>query len=212
MMLEVVDLECVRGDRRLFSGLSFSLEPGELLHLYGHNGSGKTTLMRSVCGLIRPTAGEIRWQGESIREAEDAYCRDLVYIGHKNGIKDDLNGIENLRIACVLDGVPISEAQAWDALERMGLRGHEDLPARVLSQGQKRRVALARLLAHKARLWILDEPFTALDKAAVAFLQSVIREHVGAGGMVILTTHQEVSLTEGEVKRLRLGWKGEDDV
>ncbi|MES9966461.1 MAG: heme ABC exporter ATP-binding protein CcmA, partial [Sedimenticola sp.] len=136
----------------------------------------------------------------------------LVYIGHKNGIKDDLNGVENLRICSVLDGISISEGQAWDALERMGLRGHEDLPARVLSQGQKRRVALARLLTHNARLWVLDEPFTALDKAAVEFLQSVIRDHVADGGMVILTTHQEVSLTRGHPKQLQLGWKGEGDV
>ncbi|MEW8015231.1 MAG: cytochrome c biogenesis heme-transporting ATPase CcmA [Candidatus Sedimenticola endophacoides] len=211
-MLEVVDLECARGDRQLFSGLCFTLEPGELLHLHGHNGSGKTTLMRTLCGLILPSAGEIRWGGESITDVEDDFCRDLVYVGHKNGIKDDLNGVENLRIACVLDGVPISEAAAWESLERIGLRGHDDLPARVLSQGQKRRVSLARLLAHKARLWILDEPFTALDKAAVEFLQSVVREHVANGGMVILTTHQEVSLTRGQVKQLQLGWKGEGDV
>jgi heme exporter protein A len=211
-MLEVADLECVRGDRRLFSGLSFTLEPGELLHLHGHNGSGKTTLMRTVCGLIRQTRGEIRWQGEEIRSRVEEFNRELVYIGHKNGIKDDLNGVENLRVASVLDGVRINERQAWDALERIGLRGHEDLPTRVLSQGQKRRVALARLLTHDARLWVLDEPFTALDKAAVEFLQSVIQEHVGNGGMVILTTHQEVSLTRGHPKQLQLGWKGDGDV
>ncbi|MES9844492.1 MAG: cytochrome c biogenesis heme-transporting ATPase CcmA [Candidatus Sedimenticola sp. PURPLELP] len=211
-MLEVVDLECMRGDRRLLTGLSFKLEPGELLHLHGHNGSGKTTLMRTVCGLIQPTEGEIRWDGEDIREQSDEFNRDLVYIGHKNGIKDDLNGIENLRICSVLDGIRISEQQAWDALEKMGLRGHEDLPARVLSQGQKRRVALARLLTHDAKLWILDEPFTALDKAAVEFLQSVIRDHVAGGGMVILTTHQDVSLTQGHARQLQLGWKGEGDV
>ncbi|OOZ37326.1 cytochrome c biogenesis heme-transporting ATPase CcmA [Solemya velesiana gill symbiont] len=211
-MLEVVELECMRGDRRLFTGLSFKLEPGELLHLHGRNGSGKTTLMRTVCGLIRPSAGEILWDGEGIWDQGDDFNRDLVYIGHKNGIKDDLNGIENLRICSVLDGVQINESQAWDALEKMGLRGHEDLPARVLSQGQKRRVTLARLLTHDAKLWVLDEPFTALDKAAVEFLQSVIRDHVANGGMVILTTHQEVNLTRGHPKQLQLGWKGEGDV
>ena len=211
-MLEVVDLECVRGDRRLFSGLTFSLQEGELLHLFGHNGSGKTTLMRAICGLIRPVAGEVRWKGQSARKLGEEFANDLLYIGHKNGIKGDLNGVENLRVSAVLDGLDVSEADAWGVLEQMGMKGHEDLPTRVLSQGQKRRVSLARLLLSKAPLWILDEPFTALDKAAVGFLQSVIREHVDAGGMVILTTHQEVSLTRGQVKQLQLGWKGDNDV
>ncbi len=211
-MLEIVDLECVRGDRRLFSGLAFSLESGELLHLHGHNGSGKTTLMRAICGLIRPTAGEVQWNGTDIRRLGEEFNRELAYVGHRNGIKDDLTGVENLRISCVLDGIAVSEAKAWDALEQMGLKGCEDLPVRVLSQGQKRRVSLARLLLHASPLWILDEPFTALDKAAVGFLQTVIRSHVERAGMVILTTHQEVSLTRGQVKQLQLGWKGDGDV
>ncbi len=211
-MLEVADLECVRGDRRLFTQLSFSLSGGELLYLYGHNGSGKTTLMRAICGLLQPTAGDIRWEGESIRELSDEYTREVVYIGHKNGIKDDLTALENLRILSTLDGVHMSEDQAWDALDRIGLRGFEDLPTQVLSQGQKRRVALARLLAHQAKFWILDEPFTALDKAAVALLQQVIRDHLDSGGMAMLTTHQEVKLTEGQVKQLQLGGGGQDSV
>ncbi len=211
-MLEVAELECVRGDRRLFTGLSFSLEQGELLYLHGHNGSGKTTLMRAICGLFHPTAGEIRWGGENIRELSDDYTREVLYIGHKNGIKDDLTALENLRILSTLDGVHMTEEQAWDALERIGLRGFEDLPTQVLSQGQKRRVALARLLAHKAKLWILDEPFTALDKVAVALLQEVIRTHVDGGGMALLTTHQEVQLTDGQVKRLQLGTGGKGNV
>lgn len=211
-MLEIVNLECIRGDRRLFSGLSFELAAGELLHLHGHNGSGKTTLLRTICGLITPTAGEVRWQGENVRKLRDDFARELVYIGHKNAIKADLTGTENLRIACQLDGMPVSVKQAWEALEKMGLRGHEDLPVRVLSQGQKKRVALARLLLNKSPLWILDEPFTALDKAAVAFLQTVIQDHVAHDGMVILTTHQEVALTQGQVKSLRLGWKRDGDV
>jgi heme exporter protein A len=211
-MLEVVDLECVRGDRRLFTNLSFSLSKGELLYLHGHNGSGKTTLMRAVCGLLQPTDGEIRWEGAPIRELREDFTREVLYIGHKNGIKDDLTALENLRILSTLDGVHMSEEQAWDALERIGLRGFEDLPTQVLSQGQKRRVALARLLAHQARLWILDEPFTALDKAAVELLQQVIREHLERGGMAFLTTHQEVELTEGQGKRLQLGGGGQAGV
>ena len=211
-MLEVSELECVRGDRRLFADLSFSLEYGELLYLHGHNGSGKTTLMRAICGLFHPSAGEIRWSGESIRELSEEYTREVIYIGHKNGIKDDLTALENLQILSTLDGVHLSEEQAWDSLERIGLRGYEDLPTQVLSQGQKRRVALARLLAHKAKLWILDEPFTALDKDAVALLQEVIRAHVDGGGMALLTTHQEVQLTDGQVKRLELGSGGQGHV
>lgn len=211
-MLQVVELECVRGDRRLISGLNFSLQPGELMHLHGHNGSGKTTLMRTICGLIRQSGGEILWKGENSRKLGEDFTRDLTYIGHKNGIKEDLNGVENLQTNCRLAGLPIDRDRAWEVLEKMGLRGHEDLPARVLSQGQKRRVTLARLLLSKAPLWILDEPFTALDMAAVDYLQSIIGDHVEQGGMVILTTHQEVSLTRGQVRQLRLGWKEDGNV
>jgi len=211
-MLEVVNLQCTRGDRRLFSGIAFELAAGELLHLHGHNGSGKTTLMRALCGLVTPTEGEVRWKGEPIRRQRDEFHAELLYLGHKNGIKDDLTGVENLRTACRLAGIAVSEKEAWEVLERMGLRGHEDLPSRVLSQGQQKRVALARLLVSRAPLWLLDEPFVGLDAAAVELLQSVIRGHVEKGGMVVLTTHQEVALTSGRVKRLRLGWKKDGDV
>jgi heme exporter protein A len=204
-MLEILDLECIRGDRRLFSGLCFSLEPGSLLHLEGRNGSGKTTLLRAICGLLLPHAGEIRWGGENIRTLKEDYFRDLLYLGHLNGIKGDLTGIENLRLAAVLDGDRVSEEQIWDALGRLGLKGFEDLPTRVLSQGQKRRVTLARLLLSSAPLWILDEPFTALDTGAVDLLQTLIADRVARGGMVLLTTHQEVPLTSGQIRRLRLG-------
>ena len=203
-MLEVAGLACIRGDRKLFSDLSFTLGAGELLHLHGHNGSGKTTLMRTLCGLIRESAGEIRWDGESIHRLGEEFTRNVVYIGHKNGIKDDLTGVENLRVCSALDGNPVSERQAWEALERMGLMGHEDLPSRVLSQGQKRRVALARLLLNKSRLWVLDAPFTALDVAAADFLQSIIRDHLNSGGMVILTAPHTWSITPGPVQELRL--------
>jgi heme exporter protein A len=211
-MLEVVNLQCTRGDRRLFSGIAFELRPGELLHLHGHNGSGKTTLMRALCGLVTPTDGEVRWKGEAIGRQRDEFNAELLYLGHKNGIKEDLTGVENLLVACRLMGLKVNEAQAWEVLERMGLRGHEDLPARVLSQGQQKRVALSRLLLSKARLWLLDEPFVGLDRAAVELLQAVIRDHVADGGLVVLTTHQEVALTSGRVKKLRLGWKRDGDV
>ncbi|WP_456374776.1 cytochrome c biogenesis heme-transporting ATPase CcmA [Thiolapillus sp.] len=211
-MLDVVNLQCTRGDRRLFSGIDFTVEEGELLHLYGHNGSGKTTLLRTLCGLVAPSQGEVRWKGEAIRNQRDEFAAELLYLGHKNGLKDDLTGIENLLVACRMAGLKTKQDQAWDVLERMGLRGHEDLPARVLSQGQQKRVALARLLLSQAPLWILDEPFVGLDVAAVALLENVIAGHVANGGLVVLTTHQEVALTSGKVKKLRLGWKEDGHV
>lgn len=204
-MLEVVDLACRRGDRQLFSGLSFDLEPGTLLHVRGRNGSGKTTLLRALCGLLAPDAGEIRWNGESTRGLGDEYHADLLYFGHLNGIKSDLTGIENLRVSATLDGDSVGDERLWSALDQMGLAGFEDLPTKVLSQGQKKRVALARLLVSEAPLWILDEPFTALDVDAVDALQTLIAEHVAADGMVVLTTHQEVPLTSGQIRRLQLG-------
>jgi heme exporter protein A len=204
-MLEVIGLECRRGDRRLFSDLNLALEPGTLLHVRGRNGSGKTTLLRTLCGLFTPETGEIRWRGESIRSLAEDYRRELLYFGHLNGIKSDLTGIENLSIAARLDGDPVGIDDVWQALERIGLRGFEDLPTRMLSQGQKKRVALARLILSRARLWVLDEPFTALDVEAVALLQGLIAEHVAGGGLAVLTTHQEVPLTSGQVARLDLG-------
>lgn len=211
-MLSVSSLECVRGDRCLFKDIGFDLQAGELLHLHGHNGSGKTTLLRTLSGLVMPENGEIRWDGEKITELGEEFTQHVVYIGHKNAIKDDLSGLENLMISSVLDGYPVAENFAWDALESIGLRGFEDLPTKVLSQGQKRRVALSRLLVTRAKLWILDEPFVALDKAAVELLEDVIRKHIANGGMVILTTHQDVALTTGTVKQLALGWKKQGHV
>jgi heme exporter protein A len=204
-MLEAQNLCCSRGDRNLFSDLNFQLEPGTLLYVEGPNGSGKTTLLRAVCGLFMPTDGTLLWQGENTQTLAEEYRKELIYLGHHNGIKLDLSGLENLQIATILDGDKVTEKQRWDALGEMGLVGYEDLPTRVLSQGQKRRVALARLLVSNTRLWILDEPFTALDIAAVEKLQSIIAKHVEQGGIVMLTTHQDVALTSGQVNKLQLG-------
>ena len=178
----------------------------------GHNGSGKTTLLRTLCGLIAPSQGSVNWNGKNIRRQREEFAADMLFLGHLNGIKADLTAVENLRILCQLDGLNVNENDLWQVLKDMGLYGHEDLAVGVLSQGQKRRVTLARLLLSKSPLWLLDEPFTALDKAAVDFLQTVITSHVENGGMVILTTHQDVALTTGEVKQLRLGWKKDGDV
>jgi heme exporter protein A len=203
-MLEVTDLSCRRGDRTLFTALGFRVPPQTLLHVRGRNGSGKTTLLRALCGLLHADAGEIRWRGESIRELGDDFNREVLYFGHLNGIKADLTGLENLRVSATLDQQPARDERILDALAHIGLAGFEDLPTRMLSQGQKKRVALARLILSKAPLWILDEPFTALDVDAVALLEGLIAAQVAGGGAVVLTTHQEVQLTRGEIQRLAL--------
>lgn len=209
MTLEVKQLQCIRGDRELFTDLSFCLETSQLLMLEGANGSGKTTLLRTLCGLYMQEQGEILWNGTSIRKLDEIYRRELLYLGHLNAIKSDLSVLENLRINSRLSNAKsdhkVSDDELMQALDTIGLYAFEDFPARQLSQGQKRRVALARLLVNKARLWILDEPFVALDVAAVQLLQTIIAKHVDNGGLVILTTHQEVPLVSGEVQRLRLG-------
>jgi heme exporter protein A len=203
--LEVSDLCCMRGDRRLFSNLSFSLQSGQLLYLKGHNGSGKTTLLRTLAGLLLQEHGEIRWNGQSTLKNRGEYHANLLYLGHLNGLKGDLSAVENLRIDSAIRGGAMDENDAWQTLSDIGLRGHEDLPSKYLSQGQKRRVALARLWQNRSALWILDEPFSALDVASVETLQAVIREHLQRGGMAIVTTHQEVPLTSGEVLNVDLG-------
>lgn len=203
-MLSASDLACVRGERRLFSGLNFSLPPGEWLHVEGGNGAGKTSLLRIVAGLLCAAEGEIRWNGQAVCEVRDEYHEALLYLGHAPAIKEELTPLENLRIAAAVAGRNLQETAILSALRRIGLKGREDLPARFLSQGQKRRVALARLLVSGAKLWVLDEPFVALDVAAVAMLGGLIGEHIEQGGMVLLTTHQEMKLP-GPGRSLRLG-------
>jgi heme exporter protein A len=194
-MLEGIGLECVRGERTLFRGLDFRLDAGALLRVAGENGSGKTSLLRIVCGLTPPAAGELRWQGENIRTLREDYWKELVYIGHANALKDDLTAEENVRIGCRLAGLGVSSPQTLDALERFGVGRCAKLQARALSQGQRRRVALARLAVSAAQpLWVLDEPFTALDTAAVENVQALVGEHLDRGGAVMLTTHQEVRI------------------
>lgn len=204
-MLRGHALAAVRGDRRLFAGLEFALDAGELLYVNGPNGSGKTTLLRMICGLVAPAEGAILWHGEDIRAVGDAYRADMAYLGHLPGVKDELSGLENLRINCRLAGRDPSGAELAQALREMGLDGLEDLPAKVLSQGQRRRVGLARLLLSRARLWVLDEPYVALDRAAVELLQAQIRGHLARGGLAVLTTHQQVEMDAGTTRELRLG-------
>jgi heme exporter protein A len=205
-MLEAVDLTCERGERLLFERLSFTAENGTLLRIAGPNGTGKTSLLRIMCGLLEASAGEIRWKGGHIRRLREEYWKDLVYIGHLNGVKDDLTVRENLRVSVRVAGRQAAEPQIARALDAVGLAGFEDTMARFLSQGQRRRVALARLYVSEAvPLWILDEPFTALDVRGVANLSALIARHIEGGGTVVLTTHQEVPVDAARRKRVDLG-------
>ncbi len=204
-MLEADNLECVRGERRLFAGLGFRLAAGELLFLQGRNGAGKTSLLRMLLGLLPPEHGEIRWHGRPIRQLADDYRADLCYLGHLNAIKEELTPLENLLAAARLADEDLSEDDAIDALEQVGLAGREDLACKYLSQGQKRRVALARLVKERRPLWILDEPFVALDVAAVDWLAQLISGHLQRGGLAVMTTHQPVAIPAGTVRELRLG-------
>lgn len=203
-MLKVNNLQCDRGDRALFTGISFELQKHQLMRIEGLNGSGKTTLLRTLCGLFEPEEGEILWDGTSIKKQDDSYRKNLFYLGHQNAIKMDLSVLENLRFNCKMAGESPSDEELLNALNTIGLFAYEDIPTRQLSQGQKRRVSLARLLVTGTSLWILDEPFVALDMAAVELLQKIIADHVNNGGMVILTTHQEVPLTSGKAISINL--------
>lgn len=196
-MLSVSDLSCSRGQRTLFSGLGFDLAPGQWLHVCGANGSGKTTLLRALAGLSPADSGRICWNRQPIGEQPEAFRADLLYLGHQAGVKDELTPIENLRWALALDGLSASEDALHAALARLGLRGREHLPARVLSAGQKRRTLQARLLLRPARLWVLDEPFNALDGPAVTLLCQLVEEHLARGGMTVLTSHQAIPLAGG---------------
>jgi len=204
MSLEVNNLQCIRGEKELFSGLSFALKSKQLMRIEGQNGTGKTTLLRTLCGLYLPDQGEVLWHNISIKKQAEEYLKDLFFLGHNNAIKADLNALENIRINTALTGNKYTDDALLEALDDIGLFGSEYKPTAHLSQGQKRRVALAALLLSKAKLWILDEPFVALDGFAVKLLQDVIAKHVENDGMVILTTHQEVPLTSGEIIRINL--------
>lgn len=201
--LSGVGLTCVRDDRVLFRDLSLGVEPGDVLQVDGRNGSGKTSLLRILCGLSLPAEGTVLWNGEPIARVRSEFLLDLAYLGHAPGVKLELTPVENLRIARALKR-PRTDIGLDEALERVGLLGFEDVPARALSAGQCRRVALARLLVTRARLWILDEPFTAIDRRGVADVEALIAEHTRDGGMVVLTSHHPVRLPDCRVNSLHL--------
>jgi heme exporter protein A len=201
--LQLEALTCIRGDRELFAGIDLELNPGEVLQVEGPNGCGKTSLLRALCGLVPLECGRIRWHGVDVDEAGDDYLGQLTYIGHTPGVKRELTPLENLAVARALsaaDGGIDSE----QALMRLGLSALADTPLRRLSAGQCRRVALARLLVAPTALWILDEPFTALDADGRALVQHLIAAHCADGGLVVLSTHHALEL-DAVVRELDLG-------
>jgi heme exporter protein A len=197
-MLSISQLSCSRGNKPLFTDVSLTLQAGQALHLEGDNGVGKTSLLRIVCGLSPADSGEVRWDGQTIQHHATAYRAALLYLGHGLSLKEELTAVENLLSDAAVAGRTLTQTQALVALARMGLRGREHLPLRVMSQGQKRRTALARLLASQAPLWVLDEPFVALDTQAVDGLRVLLAEHVAHGGMVLFTSHQPVALVRAD--------------
>lgn len=193
-LLNAQGLACTRGNQRLFSDINLQLGAGQWLYLQGENGAGKTSLLRILAGLTLPTEGDVLWQDSPIGKQRSQYHQDLLYIGHHAGLKEDLTLTENLRAQLAIDGVPVSDTAIREALTRMGLGKRQHLPARVLSAGQKRRGLLARALLRPAKLWILDEPFNALDVQAIAQVQDLLKTHLAQGGLLVLTSHQTPDL------------------
>ncbi|SON50174.1 cytochrome c biogenesis heme-transporting ATPase CcmA [Vibrio tapetis] len=204
-MLEVSNLTAIRDERVLFESLSFSVQPGELIQVEGRNGTGKTTLLRIIAGLGDCEEGSISWKKESIFDSRDAYHQDLLFLGHQPGIKRELNAYENLAFYLQLHQQKNDQQAIWDALTLVGLAGREEVPVGQLSAGQQRRVALARLWLSNHPLWILDEPLTAIDKQGVKVLETLFLKHANSGGMVLLTTHQDMFADNPLLRKIRLG-------
>lgn len=198
-VLEARGLTCVRGEKQLFSGLNLRVSSGYCLHVRGENGVGKTSLLRLLTGLAKPESGEVLWGNQQISSNLIGFHRDLLFLGHRDALKEDLTALENLQMYAALDAVVLTQEKALAALWRFGLRGREYLPVSFLSAGQKRRVLMARMLTRQAALWILDEPFNALDVKAVHELENLIAEQVLNGGLVVLTSHQEVNISNVQV-------------
>ncbi|MDA0127517.1 cytochrome c biogenesis heme-transporting ATPase CcmA [Vibrio sp. MarTm2] len=205
-MLEVSQLTAIRDERILFESLSFSIDSGELVQIEGRNGTGKTTLLRIITGLGDRDQGEIFWNGESIESNRDAFHEDLLFLGHSTGVKRDLTAYENLRFyLSVHSKVSIDKETIYQALTKVGLAGREDVPVAQLSAGQQRRVALARLWLSQHKLWILDEPLTAIDKQGVKVLEALFLNHAEQGGIVMLTTHQDMFTDNPKLRKIKLG-------
>ena len=203
--LSFAELGCSRGERQLFHGVNCVLAGGRWLYVSGANGVGKTSLLRMVCGLAPIESGQILWNGTPIHTQRDAFYQDLFYLGHANALQESMTVIENLRFRCALAGSALDKVAAPEVLARFGLKGRQDQLVRHLSQGLKRRVALSRLALTPARLWVLDEPFVAMDEAGVRLLAGLIAAHLGRGGLAVLTSHQQVDIGTIPAQMLELG-------
>ena len=203
-MLELINLDCVRGGRTLFRNLNLTVGDGTLVQLQGPNGSGKTSLLRIICGLMDAENGEVRWKGTNIRQLGEDYHQDIAYLGHRNGLKEELTPMENLRISNGMSGNTVNADQAQSALKLVGLESRQNLPVRFLSEGQRRRAALARLITGSAKLWVLDEVLAALDIDAVDTVKKLIESHLNNGGIAVVATHHELQISAGSLQRLEL--------
>ena len=205
-MLVASGLACRRGDRLLFEGLDLRIAPGQIVWVRGRNGQGKTSLLRLLAGLTTPAGGSLTWGGEPLRQAGADFQRRLVYIAHANALKDDLTVQESLQFLARLHQRPVAPQVLADALALLGLASRKDAAVRTLSQGQRRRVALARLLIEPAAaLWVLDEPYDALDSEGIAILDEVLAAHALRGGSVVLTSHLPLSISRPLPLQIELG-------
>jgi heme exporter protein A len=204
-LLQTSNLTGIRGGRVLFESLALTIQSGELVQVEGRNGSGKTTLLRILAGLGDKESGEITWNGQSIDGCRDLYHQDLLFIGHQTGVKRELTAFENLHFYQKIHGMDADESALYFALAQVGLAGREDIPVAKLSAGQQRRVALARLWLSQHKLWILDEPLTAIDKQGVAILAELFVQHCQSGGIVIVTTHQDLLVNRHQYRTITLG-------
>lgn len=202
--LVATNLAMLRGERMLFKQLNFSLKDGDVLYLQGENGAGKTTLLRTLCELTHPYAGVVSWCGEDIKRMAEEYSKNILYIGHLPGIKEDLTALENLQFSLAQLGSTVDKPQLAAVLEMLGLAKALHLPTRMLSQGQKRRVVLARLWLQDLPLWILDEPFTALDAVATDLVKQRVESFANAGGIVVMTSHKDFTLNVPNFMQLKL--------
>ena len=199
-LLKGTDLSCIRDDRVLFEGLAFELVSGQVLLLEGKNGSGKTSLLRILCGFREPDAGQVFWCGDAINDSQ--YYADMAYVGHLDGVKKELTVLENLKVSLALGRS--GQYSIQQALTKVHLADYDDVLVQALSAGQKRRLSLARLLITQNIVWILDEPFTSLDKQGIALIETLMSEHCANGGMIVLTSHHDIDLHGVDVQRINL--------
>ncbi len=204
-MLSVHQVTAIRDERVLFADLSFEAKSGDLIQIEGRNGTGKTTLLRIISGLGDKEEGTIEWNGTDVQADRDTFHQNLLFLGHQTGVKKDLSGFENLQFYQSVFGLNKDKQTLYDALTQVGLAGREDIPVAQLSAGQQRRVALARLWLTNQKLWILDEPLTAIDKQGVKVLESLFLSHAEKGGIVLLTTHQDMFTDNPKLRKITLG-------